>query len=142
MPTIQRADPAARRRAVRLLVVAAVFGTLLILAFEYLFSETWLNEHVEFLLENSYLVFVLFLLLGLPLVGASIYLLSFAGKVSGAGRFPPSGVSVTRDTVVLEGAAAQRRAWMIRMLAAVLVLVATGTPFFMWYLFVKVAAQF
>ena len=140
MPTIQQADPAARRRAVRLLLVVGVIGTLMILVFEYLFSESWSDEQIAFLLDNRYLVFLCFLLLGLPLVGAAIYLLVFARKVSAAERFPPPGYSVTRDTVVLEGAAARRRAWMIRTLAAVILLTATGTPFFMWYLFAQFAA--
>lgn len=140
MPTIQQADPAARRRAVRALVVVAVLGTLMILLFEHLFSESWTDEHIAFLLENSHLVLLFFLLLGLPLVGASIYLLAFARRVSAAERFPPPGYAVTRDTVVLEGAAARRRAWMIRILATVILLTATGTPFFMWYLFAQIAA--
>ena len=103
MHTIQPADPAARRLAVKILLAALV--------------------------------------LVLPIAIASTYLLVFANRISRAGRFPPPGYKVTRDTVVLEGAAAQRRALFIRILSMMILGAACAAPLLMWFIVEQVVGR-
>jgi hypothetical protein len=136
MPTIQRADPAARRLAVKILLAGLVLGLSCIAAFEYFMRdyEKWLEENIEFVLEHTYIFSLVSLVLVLPIAIASTYLLVFANRISRSGRFPPPGYAVTRDTVVLEGAAAQRRAVFIRILSIMILGTACAAPLLMWFI--------
>lgn len=134
MTQIQRADPAARRRALKLLLVGLVLGLILIQLLETALEEQeqWLLDNLPLILENSQLVVVLGIVMALPLAGLSIYLLLFANRIARAERFPPPGVAVTRDTPVIEGAAARRRAWLLRILAMVIFLCGYTLPWVLW----------
>lgn len=136
-PVLQRADMAARRKAVIVVVVAAVLGASAIAAFEYYLGdfEAWLEQNIDYLLEHSYVVFVAALILVLPALAAGAYLLVFSQRIVRSQRFPPPGYAVSRDTVVLEGARAIRRARIIQVLSVLLLCATSAIPVYLWYVF-------
>lgn len=60
------------------------------------------------------------LLLITPILFLAHHLDQFARRVSAAKRFPPPGQAATRDTPILEGRPAVRRARIIQVLASLL----------------------
>jgi hypothetical protein len=143
VPTIQPADPAARRQAVAILLCVLLVGLGLIAALERSLGdfEKWLEDNLEFILANTWLVFLAALVPVLPIAGFAIYLLGFAKKIASAQRFPPPGYAVTRDTVVLEGTAARRRAALLRVLSIGLLLLSGAAPVYLWYIFVQIVVD-
>ena len=137
MPMIQPADPVARRLAVRILLITLAVGLPCVLVVEHVLqgSETWLEENLDYVLENSYLFVLPTVVLVLPLIGGSLYLLLLANRIVHAGRFPPPGYAVIRDTRVLQGAAAHRQAWLLRALSILIFAAACAGPAVIWYLF-------
>ena len=101
MTEVRRADPAARRQAVVLVVLGAVVGALLILGFERYRTplRDWLLSEPG---ELGYRVRLVFFLsaavLSAPLVAFAVYLWSLGAKVLRARQFPPPGYRVIRDT--------------------------------------------
>jgi hypothetical protein len=77
----------------------------------------------------------------LPVLGAAAYLWRFGIRTVRDQRFPPHGTLVLVDTVILEGAEAQRRGRMLQALA--FGLGATGVVFaiMFWRLIVLTAAR-
>ena len=100
MTEVRRADPAARRQAVVLVVLGAVVGALLILGFERYRTplRDWLLSEPG---ELGYRVRLVFFLsaavLSAPLVAFAVYLWSLGAKVLRARQFPPPGYRVIRD---------------------------------------------
>ncbi len=138
MSAIQPADPAARRRAVWLLVIAAVPGALLIMIFERhgaaLFE--WLISDPARAQARLRLTFLLSgAVFALPLLMLAAYLRSLARRVRKTGRFPLPGQSVLRDTPVLEGDPALGRARMFEHFAAALMSAALVLAFIWWRIF-------
>ena len=140
-PVIQKADPAARRKAMIMVLVAFVFGVSVIAAFDHfqVDIESWAVNNLDFLLEHTYLIFMVFLVLVLPVLGAGVYFLVFANRIARAQRFPPPGCAVSRDTVVLEGARAVWRARVIQLTSILLLCAAASTPVVMWYILQRIA---
>lgn len=69
-----------------------------------------------------------------PLVGLAVYLWRLGGRIVRAERYPPPGLGLMRDTLVVTGPAASRRGRLIQFLAAVLGLVALLLAAFLWRL--------
>jgi hypothetical protein len=140
---IQRADPAARRKAVIILAVAAVLGLSAIAVLESHMGdiESWLEQNIEFLLQHTHVVFIATLVMVLPVLGAGVYLLVLGNRIVRSQRFPPPGLAVIRDTVALEGARAVRRARIIQALAVLLLCAASAIPVFVWSLFESLAKE-
>ena len=63
-----------------------------------------------------------------------LYLWRFGARVRAAMRFPPPDTRVIRDTVVLRGSPARRRAALIQALAAALLLSTLGLAAVAWRL--------
>ena len=122
MTEVRRADPAARRQAVVLVVLGAVVGALLILGFERYRTplRDWLLSEPG---ELGYRVRLVFFLsaavLSAPLVAFAVYLWSLGAKVLRARQFPPPGY---RDTPVIGGQAAVLRGRGLKVLAVCLAL--------------------
>lgn len=133
---IQKADPAARRRAVIVVLVMLVLGASAIVAFENLMIdfESWAEHNIDYLLDHTYLIFLVFLIMLLPAFGAGVYLLVFANRVALTQRYPPPGCAVSRDTVVIEGARAVQRARLIQFISVLLLCAAASIPVIMWYI--------
>ena len=137
MTEIRKADPAARRQAVQLLVVGAFVGAVLIVGFERYRAPLldWLLSEPDELAARVMVVFLLAAaLLSAPLVGFAVYLWSLGAKVLHAGEFPPPGYGVIRDTPVIDGQAAMSRGRGLKVLALCLGLAAALSWLLFWRL--------
>src|SRR4030095_16605742 len=109
MTEVRRADPAARRQAVLLVVFGTVVGALLILGLEHYRTplRDWLlGEPGERARRVKLALSLTATLLSTPLVAFAAYLWSLGARVARAGGFPPPGYRVIRDTSVIVGPAA------------------------------------
>lgn len=123
MTEIQRADPAARRQAVWLLVAGTVVGALLILAFER--YEMPLGQWIRADPREAAHRLTLALLAGAVVLSApaalfAAYLWKLGGRVVRARQFPPPGYRAIRDTPIVTGPAATIRGQIFRILAVCL----------------------
>ena len=134
MSDVQRADAAARRRALILLLVAATMGTI---ALAWIHSQAEVIEEMaevdlDAAIERTVtMVRIVAALTSLPLVLFAAYAYRLAMKTRASSRFPPDGVPVVRDTPVLREAAAQRRANLLFASAVVLLIAAIAIPIVM-----------
>ena len=125
MSQIRKADPAARRQTTAIVVIGAVLGCVLILAF-----DRWLPILQDWLLSETggpgqrvKLTFMLIAtLVSAPLLIFAAYLWSLGAKVFRVGVFPPPGHRVLRDTPVLSGKKARFRGRTLQVLAVSLAL--------------------
>jgi hypothetical protein len=142
MGTIQKADPAARRKAIWVICVASILGVSAILAFQSLQEDfqAWLASNIDFLLENPIVVFVVSLVFVSPVLAVGVYLFLFGNRTARAQRFPPPGYTVVRDTVVLEGPKGRKRGRVIQILSLFSLCMAGAIPFVMWYVFRSLAS--
>jgi hypothetical protein len=118
MRDLQRADPAARRQAVRFLVVGAVVGAVLIAGLERYRTplQEWLLAEPDRAVARLRLVVLLLgISMSVPLCGLGAYLWSLGGKVVRARQFPPPGQRVVRDTPLLTGQAAESRGRLLKV---------------------------
>lgn len=118
--SIQRADPGARRRAILLVVLGALAGTLLIAGathfraplLDWLLSEPRARAH-----RLRLLLLLVAAGLSVPLVFFAAHLWSLGSRVHQARQFPPPGYRVIRNTPVVVGQAAISRGRALRALA-------------------------
>ena len=123
MTDMQRADPAARRQAVWLLVAGTVVGALLILAFEryQLPLARWIRADPRDAAHRLTLALVAgAIVLSAPAVLFAGYLWKLGGRVLRAQQFPPPGYRAIRDTPIVTGPGAALRGQMFRILAVCL----------------------
>lgn len=123
MTEIRRADPAARRQVVWLLIAGALVGALLLFAFErHLASlREWIYADPHAASGRLRRTFVgLGVVLSAPVLAFAAYLWTYGAKVLRTQESPPPGYRVIRDTLVLRGQAARIRGHAFRILAAVL----------------------
>jgi hypothetical protein len=127
MPEIQLADPAARKRALVAAGVIAVLGWA-----AYFFLQEWLARlagadpaHMRESLERA-LVWGSWAAM-LPVAVLAVWLWVYGARVRRAGRFPPLGAKVLRDTPVLQGDAARLRGIALKVIGAFLGLLVAGT---------------
>jgi hypothetical protein len=123
MTEVRRADPAARRLTVLLVIVGVLVATLLIVGFERyrtLLRDWLLSEPGELGYRVRLVFFLSAAVLSAPLVAFAVYLWSLGAKVLRARQFPPPGYRVIRDTPVIGGQAAVLRGRDLKVLAACL----------------------
>ncbi len=134
---IQRADPQRRRQALAVVLLTLAFGALALWALQRWFREVRslygsdaqsLKEQLAFVLSASSAALVVLVLL------VGMWLWRIGNHVRGAGRFPPPGARLVRDSVVLHGAAAARRGRLLHVLAAALLICALGLGAATWRL--------
>ncbi len=133
MGDIQRADPAARRTALILLGCATLAGAALMIGANQLRPrfEAWLEHYGSRV--GLTLVGIAIITLG-PLLGFAWYLWSLGRRTVRAGRYPPPGLRVTRDTPVLTGQAARRRGRLAYFFAGLLATTALLFPLLLFAL--------
>ena len=138
MTEMQRADPAARRRAMLCLVVGAIVGALLIVGFERyrLPLRDWILSEPEQLAHRLRCLWLLCaVLLSAPLLSFAAYLWSLGRRVVRACQYPPPGQRVIRDTPILHGQPAVSRGRGCKLLAVCL----GGACVLLWFLLWRLA---
>lgn len=137
MSQIQKADPKARNRAMGLILAGTVMGTAAISAYNRYQADIffWLESNTEWLADNSGVLFLLGLVMFSPLFALSGYLLIYGRRIVSAGRMPPPGSSVMRDTAIVTGVRAVRRGRVLQLLSLFLLLAGAAIPTIFWYLF-------
>jgi hypothetical protein len=140
--TVQKADPEARRKVVWVICIATILGVCAILTFESLQDDlqSWLERNIDFLLENTIVVFLVSLAFVSPVLAAGTYLLVLGNRTVRAQRFPPPKTAVACDTLVLEGSKGRQRGRVIQLLSLLLLCSAAAIPFVMWYVFCSLAS--
>jgi len=141
MAHIQKADPEARRKAIKSLLIGLAVGTVLFLLFDGLVGNVnvWIEDNAALLVEHHYLAFLLMLIPVAPVIGLSIYLLRFAGRVVQSKRFPPPDTPVIRDVRIIEGKAAVWRGRISQLLCWIILLAAAAIPLLIWTIFYSVS---
>lgn len=132
---IQPADPQARRRAVRLLVVLGLIAA----------ATVWLlQDRLDAVLETAggpdleaarTTLTAISALAGAGLVGIALWMIALGRRIEGARRFPPPEMRVIHDTVVRRGEQAVRIAYLLYAGATVLFAGGIAIPFQIWRLF-------
>jgi hypothetical protein len=133
---LQEADPRAARRAVALVAATALLGAAAVLLWEQRRPdvERWILEDPDHTTERvRWALALLGLAGGLPMAGFAVYFWHLGSSVLRAGRFPPPGVPVVRDTWVRTGPDARRRGRSIRLFALVLLVAAVAMPALLWH---------
>ncbi len=123
MAEVQAADPRARRAALIMLAIAFVAGTLLLWALNTSQSAvaSWLREDPARMVRRArWLLAGLAVVTSGPAIAAGAYLLRLGSRVIAAERFPPPGLRVVQDTIVLTGDAARSRGRIFQGLGVLL----------------------
>ena len=141
MANIQKADPQARRKAIKVIIIGALVGTALFFLLQAAVGNVnqWIESNAVFLVEYHYLAFLIMLALVAPGLALSIYLIRFAGKIVSSGRFPPPDTPVIRDVRILEGKQAILRGRLVQFLCWIILLALAAIPLLIWYIFFTVS---
>ena len=136
MKQIQKADPAARKRALTIILVGGVIGTLMIGAYRHYEVEifAWLEHNIAWLADSPGIVLGFGCLLVAPLLVLSGFLFFYGRRAARAKRIPPPDSAVVRDTVVKTGARAVFHGRFVQVLSVLLLLSGAAIPFLFWYL--------
>ena len=127
---IQKADLAERRRYLRLLGVAIVLGIALILLYRYLLA--WAVHDPALGFDRLGVVAASLMLFALPTVLFARSMWTAGHAAAQAKRFPPPGKAVVRDTQVLTGAPAVRRARLMQWLSVAVGVLSLALPIALW----------
>lgn len=135
---VLRADPQYRRKVL-------LFGfTLALIAFgAALWGLPALEEHVKRLALADAIIFLqaLVAVLFVPLLPAAYCAYRSARKIQTSGQFPPPGAKVIRDTEILEGGPARRKASYLIAFSIVLVVAAMVGVIYLPYLVGRIDEQ-
>ena len=133
MPDVRKADPAARRQALAVVVIGACAGALLIAAFER--YRVPLKDWALADPARAQLVLLLLAVLLLaPLLAFSAYLWRLGQRVLRAREYPPPGLRVIRDSVVLKEEKAASRGRLLKALAGGFAIAAVVLGVLFWRL--------
>jgi predicted ferric reductase len=141
-PSIQKADPVARRRAVWLLsaLILLSLAAIILLNIAVGSLNDWIASHAELLIRHHYLSFLVMLLPVTPVLVLSGWMIRFAGRVVKSQRFPPPNSQLMRDVRVIEGRPAVLRARIAQILCWIILLSAAAIPLLVWSIFYQLGA--
>lgn len=127
---IQKADPAARRKSLRIAGFAGLGLLALLVGGLVLGLDTreFPGAIAGYLVAAPRRGMIVISIGVAPIALFAIYLFVFGARVIRARRFPLPGQAVTRDTPIREGRAAIARARLLQTLAALLLLAALALP--------------
>lgn len=141
---VQKADPRARRTSGILVAVAALVGVLVIwLARSYMSRVgEWVVEDPASTIERVRVVaLVLSATLAVPTLALAVHLWRTGTGIVASERFPPPGITVTRDTAVIRGDAARRRGRTLQILGCLMAVAAAGLVGILWRLVFLLGAR-
>lgn len=128
---IQPADPAARARALWLVLIILIFGGALLVALyfhEERISE-WARENLVQLAQQPTFLFLVVFVLMLPLVGVAVHVYRLASRVVKSKRMPPPGQKVIKDTPIITGSKAVRQGRSMQVMAVIMAIIGVLLPF-------------
>ncbi len=131
---IQPADPQARHRALRLLVVVALIAAATVWLLQNRLDAVLETEGGPDLQATRTTLTVISSLAGAGLVGIAVWMIALGRRIEGARRFPPPRMRVIQDTPVRRGEQAVRLAYLLYAGAAVLFVGGITIPFRVWHL--------
>ena len=136
MVEVQKADRKTRRTASAIVLVGAVVGAALIVTGDQLQPtfRAWVQQDPD--LRVRVVILGLVLLTAGPPIGMSVFLWSVGRRIARAGRYPPPGFGVWRDTPVVTGDAAISRGRMYQIFGGVLGVAGLLLALFLWRLMV------
>jgi len=128
---IQKADKGYRNKYLKRLFLYTGLGIVMIL-----WAVPLLGPFLETLKPGQAIktVVVVLIVMFLPLILMALYLMNLSRRILKSERFPPPGIKVIRDTVVLKGQHARSRGYLIMILSLILILLSTGFMIYMPYL--------
>ncbi|WP_299493564.1 hypothetical protein [Acaryochloris sp. IP29b_bin.137] len=130
MPEIQPADPASRRK---LLVGLSLFLLVMLLGQSVVqWFTKWLTEDPERVREYFVYIVGAIAVIFSPLLALGYYSWQIGGAVIRAKRFPPPGMKVIKDTVVVKGRKAIVRGRALQVCGAVMGGTAIAFPMAFW----------
>jgi len=134
VPEIQKADSNARRMGVVIVVSGTVLGiALLSLAATCRPAfDAWVKQDVD--ARSRTVMIALTLVTAGPAFGMAVYLWHLGRRIVRVERYPPPGLRVVRDMVVVAGPAARRRGRIVQALGAVIGSASVVLAFFLWRL--------
>jgi hypothetical protein len=140
---IQKGDPDAKRKAIWLLVLCSIVGSVVLGSYSYFEAEIhrWIYRSIDFLISNPLAVCLPALVFVIPILLFSVYLFIYGYRASQAKRMPPPGYSVVKDTVVLSGLKAIRMGRLVQFISLVLLLAGASIPGILWYVFDRVVSS-
>jgi hypothetical protein len=140
---VRKADPAARRNAVVLILIGALIGSSLLVAFEryrgavqeWLVAEpAQISQRLHWTLAFGGVALVL------PLLVVAIYLWLVGTRTIRAGQFPPPDAGVVRDTPLEQGGTAALRGRGLQILAVCLAVAAVLLCVMLWRMAMLISA--
>jgi hypothetical protein len=131
MAEIQKADPRLRRTGLVVVGAAAILGVLLMSIAASLRPdfEAWVRQDLT--VRVRMVMIALTLLTAGPALGMAGYLWHLGHRIIRAERYPPPGLRVVRDTLVVSGQAAGRRGRLMQGFGAVIGLASLLLAFFL-----------
>lgn len=122
----KQADPDARRRALVYFLIAAVVGAGVIFFYSELLASA--ANDPELAIERLTLIIASLYVLVVPAVWFAFHIWRVARMTREAGAYPPPDLPVIRDTRIVSGKDASRRAWAAQITALLVVLTSIMLP--------------
>ena len=129
---IQKADPEKRRNLILACVIACVAGGVLIVVYDMLLSWAARDAGVE--VQRVNVVIGSLLLLAIPVIAISRTIWMAGRDVVRTQRYPPPGMKVIRDTVVVTGAKARGYGSLMQVMSILFVVLSFAVPMVLWVL--------
>ncbi|MDX1557158.1 MAG: hypothetical protein R3212_14100 [Xanthomonadales bacterium] len=129
--TIQKADPAARSRAIWIAVFGVLLAGLLVLLvnlFEAQFTE-WGRDISAGVINHPEMLSVVLFVMMLPLLASAVYVFIQGGRVVKSQRMPYPGQTVIKDTPIIEGKPAVKHGRALQAVAVVMMVLSLAVPF-------------
>jgi hypothetical protein len=131
MEEVQKADPAARKKAVLLLLIFAVLGAgsfYIVEATKYDLAD-WVETNATAILNDLKIIAVALVVLFTPVYLALYHFFSLGSRIARTQRFPPPGLAVIRDTKIITGDTAILRGRILQILSVTIALMTIVTIF-------------
>jgi hypothetical protein len=131
-PEVQKADPSKRKEALLLIAAGLVLGLIAIMLLRPI--QSWLEAEPSQLVFRVNLLIGGWFLLAVPIVAICAHMWRIGRQAVVTARYPPPGMAVVKDTIVLRHDPARKRGRVIQWVAALIAIAAVLPPIAMWYL--------